>query len=491
MTHIPRNSEARKGITRLLTASVVVGAVFAVATYAMLRSPMAAALVLTGAIVGAAVETLLVIRDSRKAVARVRCSGLESDRTLGIGLYADLVSEACRRLNQYEQQTQEAVACKTRLEARVSVRRKLDRQLKAALDALDHPLLIVDSHGQLQFTNRAARDWFAAGCETPANRRSESQTLCAIDHIAALADLIEQTCARESATDRRTIQFELKHAAEAIPCRATATGLRDDDGGLLGVVVAVSDIRDEQQAKTRHAEFVSSVSHELKTPMAGIKAFTELLMEGDVADTDEQQELYGYINTQVDRLTRLVNNMLNLARIESGVMKTQRKDCELNDVLKRALDVVRPSAEEKQIHLTSELSDLYLPVHIDQDLFGQAVINLLSNAVKYTPEGGDVCLRSRMESDLAVIDVRDSGMGIPAEAVPRLFERFYRVEQNNKAAAGTGLGLSLVHEIVTELHNGVIDVQSTVNQGTCFTVTIPLGHAQPMRGKQEPILAAT
>src|SRR5690606_21104867 len=151
-----------------------------------------------------------------------------------------------------------------------------------------------------------------------------------------------------------------------------------------------------------------------------------------------------------------------LTRVESGVIKVQREDCELNDVLHKAFGVVQQLAAEKQIRLIPELSELYLAVHLDRDLFGQAVINLLSNAVKYTPAGGEVRLRSRMDEDQAVIEVRDTGMGIPAESLPRLFQRFYRVPENNHAAAGTGLGLALVHYIVAELHNGSIAIDSVV-----------------------------
>jgi len=491
MASMRQNATISKGIARLLTASVIVGIAFALVAYVLLRSPAAAAFVLVAAVVGSLTEILLAIRDSHRAVARIRCSNLADERTSGLGLYAELLFEARRQLIQREQEARAAVADKTRLEARVGVRRKQDRQQRSALDALDHPLWIVDAHGHVQFANRVAQEWFPPEHDAATNRFGDHQRTGSIDHVTAVADLIEQVRTREAATDRRTTEFEWKQADEPILFRATATSVRDDDGSLLSVVVVLNDIRDEQREKTRHAEFVSSVSHELKTPMAGIKAFVELLMDGDVADPDERQELYGYIDTQVDRLTRLVNNILNLARIESGVVKIQREDCELNDVLKEALDVVRPAAEEKQIQLGSELSDLYFPVHIDRDLFRQAVINLLSNAVKYTPSGGEVCLHSRMESRDAVVDVRDTGMGIPADALPRLFERFYRVEQNNKAAAGTGLGLSLVHEIVTELHNGSLDVESTVNEGTCFSVTIPLGHTQPNRGREEPVLSAT
>ncbi|HCO26363.1 MAG TPA: hypothetical protein DIT97_26350, partial [Gimesia maris] len=265
--------------------------------------------------------------------------------------------------------------------------------------------------------------------------------------------------------------------------RAIATNLTDENQVALGTVVVVENIGVEADEKTQHAEFVSSVAHELKTPMSGIKAYIEMLIDGD-CEPEEADELYGFINDQIDRLTRLVNSMLNLARIESGVVEIKRHDHELNDILKTAADVISPTAIEKDIKFTAELSDMYLPVFVDKDMLGQAIINLLSNAVKYTPNGREVRLRSRMEDTTAVIEVRDTGLGIPENSLPHIFDRFYRVPENNRSAAGTGLGLALVHFIVTNVHNGSISVQSQVDEGTCFTVTIPLGHKEQKRKKQ-------
>jgi two-component system phosphate regulon sensor histidine kinase PhoR len=302
--------------------------------------------------------------------------------------------------------------------------------------------VITDSHDRQVFSNKAARDLPAQIDGVQENE---------VSRLPQVAQLISETRSRSIAT-------------------------------------IIEDIRDERQAKTRHAEFVSSVCHELKTPMASIKAYVELLIDGDVSEPDQQQEFFEFIETQVDRLTRLVDNMLNLARIESGVIELKREDCELNEILDKAFTVVKARAEEKSVRLISELSELYLPVHPDQDLLGQAIINLLSNAIKYTPEGGEVRLRSRMDEGEAVIEVRDNGMGIPADALPHIFDRFYRVECNNKAAAGMGLGLALVHYILTELHNGDVSVESEVDEGTCFTARIPLGHRnrRPKLEREEP-----
>ena len=271
---------------------------------------------------------------------------------------------------------------------------------------------------------------------------------------------------------------------QPIPFRTTVTALFDDQNELLGTVAMLTDVREEKSAKARHAEFVSSVAHEFKTPMASIRAFLELLIDGDVSEPGEQKELFEKMDYQVDRLNRLVGNLLNLARIESGAVKTSREDCDLNDVIQRAAEVVRPLAEERGQQFVTDLSQLFLPVHVDRDLLGQAIINLLSNAVKYTPENGRITLRSHMEELEATISVEDNGYGIPPESLPKIFDRFYRVPEHQHAAKGTGLGLAFVQSIAEDLHNGHIEVESTVGVGSKFTMRIPLGHQDSKRSKK-------
>lgn len=415
-------------------------------------------------------------KHARVFQARLRRPDLRINGTQGTGLYAGLLEEAFGIFGSLEADVRSAREERTRLEARGQVRQREAQRLEAALGFVEEPVLIVDSRGQVCYRNAAAN----AVLIRDASEESDSPA-CATP-APVLAELLHETLARDVATSRRLAEFEHEHEGATRAWRATATTIHDpQDDRILGAVAVLRDIGEQKQANTRHAEFVSSVCHELKTPMASIRAFAEMLRDGDVTEPDEQREVYGFIEQQVDRLTRLVNNMLNLARIESGVIEVQREDCELNDILRKALETVAPTAAEKTITLVPELSELYLPVHPDRDLLGQAIVNLLSNAIKYTPAEGEVRLRSRMNEGKAVIEVRDNGMGIPAESLPRLFERFYRVPRNNKAAAGTGLGLALVQYIITELHGGTIAVDSTLDVGTCFTLTLPLGHRDGTR----------
>ncbi len=435
-----------------------------------------------------------------------------------------LLQAARRELLRQRQGVERERDERVQLEALVNLRNQKLRRLELVLDTLQHPVLVTDPQDELLYVNRAARRLLqasaaaggqaagepyepcnaAAGGRAASDRRT-SETL-RIDHaghtgaadqeqfdlrsLPALHELVVETRTRRDATPQRTRELEMPLEEERAVYRATAVNVYDDRGVYLGVVTVLSDIRDERLAKTRHAEFVSAVSHEMKTPLSSVKAFVEMLQDGDVVDPEEQRELLGFIEMQVDRLTRMINEMLNLARIESGVIKVQRENCDLNEVLQKAAEVVRPVAEDKRQRFVTELSELYLPVYADRELLGQAVVNLLSNAVKYTPEGGTVRLRSRLDEDVAVIEVQDTGIGIPEEALPHVFDRFYRVPQNNKAASGTGLGLALVHYIVTDVHNGSISVTSKVDQGTCFSVRLPLGHVESTRKDAAGLCAA-
>jgi len=233
------------------------------------------------------------------------------------------------------------------------------------------------------------------------------------------------------------------------------------------------DIGDQKALQKRNAEFVSAVSHEMKTPLAGIKAYVELLADGDAEDEETREEFLQVINGQTDRLQRLIDNMLNIARIEAGVVNVSKQHRSLNELLEEALGLVRPAAEAKDIELSAELSALYLGVLADRDMLLQAAINLLSNAIKYTPAGGRVTLCSRLSDDQVRFEVADTGVGLAPEDCVRVFEKFYRVKKDRDMAPGTGLGLPLAKHIVEDVHGGRLTVESTLGVGSTFIVTLP------------------
>jgi two-component system phosphate regulon sensor histidine kinase PhoR len=211
----------------------------------------------------------------------------------------------------------------------------------------------------------------------------------------------------------------------------------------------------------------------MKTPLASIKAYVELLADGDAEDETTRDEFFRIINDQADRLQRLIENLLNLARIEAGVVQVNKSPLSLNPLLQEAYNVLQPAAEQKNMKLVAELSPLYLGVLADRDTLLQAAINLMSNALKYTKPGGTVTLRSRLNDQEVIFEVQDTGVGLSPEDCQKVFEKFYRVKKDKEMAGGTGLGLPLVKHIVEDIHRGRIEVESQPGQGSTFRVVLP------------------
>ena len=455
----------------LCLPSIACGLVAVLVSSWMFKAPSASLLTFAGSLTGLTATIYLFRKQAEAAEAVLRRPDLRDADLSATGVFQSLLGELVDLIHIHEAESRKIAEQRTRLEARAHLLRNQVRRLEQALDQLDQPVFLLDTGESLIYHNESATALMAA-----VTGDATLPATAAWEHLDGLKALVSSARTRPAAADRRTAELNFKCSGETGAYRARAANLYDDDGRMGGVAALLTDIREETQERGKQAEFVSAVSHELKTPLASIRAYTELLMDDDVDDPSERQELLKFIDEQTIRLTRLVNNLLNFARVESGVIKVQREDVDINRVLKKSIEVVEATAKEKNISIIEELSDLYLPAHLDLDLFGQAIINLLSNAIKYTPAGGEVRLRSRMQDTEAVIDVQDNGMGIPADSLPRLFERFYRVPQNNKAAAGTGLGLALVKYIVTNIHDGVTAVTSPGNEGSCFSVRVPLGH---------------
>ena len=223
-------------------------------------------------------------------------------------------------------------------------------------------------------------------------------------------------------------------------------------------------------------EFVSHVSHELKTPLASITAYAEMLADGEAADEKTRKEFYSIIQSQANRLSRLIEDILNTARIESGLIKVDKKPMSLTILIEEQLGMIKGYAEEKNIEVVTPEPIIFDQVFVDHDMMAQVIVNLLSNAVKYTPAGGRVSLETEVDEIARVVRVRisDTGVGIPADEVEHVFDKFYRVKANNNQAKGTGLGLTLVKQMVEKVHNGRVFVTSKVGQGSTFGFELPL-----------------
>jgi two-component system phosphate regulon sensor histidine kinase PhoR len=242
-----------------------------------------------------------------------------------------------------------------------------------------------------------------------------------------------------------------------------------------------------EQLEREHAEiekverirkdFVINVSHELRTPLASIQGYTETLMDGALDDPAHNMRFLGIIRHNAERLARLTEDLLTLSRIEQRRQKFEFGWVRLNAVLRDAIDSMRPMAEKKRIELAVEPAAENSEAYCDSEAVLQIIGNLLDNAIKYTPDGGKIAVGARPAGDFFELFVRDNGMGIPEEDLPRLFERFYRVDKaRSRELGGTGLGLAIVKHLVA-VHNGSMRVESGVNQGTTFFFTLPASEA--------------
>jgi len=220
-------------------------------------------------------------------------------------------------------------------------------------------------------------------------------------------------------------------------------------------------------------DFVINVSHELRTPLASIQGYTETLLDGALADPEHNVRFLGIIRQNVERLTRLTEDLLTLSRIEQKRLALNFEPHSLNRLLRDAIDLVRPIARKSGVALDLQPAAGDPEVWCDREAVDQVLSNLLDNAVKYTPAGGMVDVGTAASDHWVEVFVRDTGIGIPAEDVPRLFERFYRVDKaRSRELGGTGLGLSIVKHLVAA-HHGTVRVESAPQRGSTFYFTLP------------------
>lgn len=247
------------------------------------------------------------------------------------------------------------------------------------------------------------------------------------------------------------------------------------------VLVSIDDITDRKRAEEElreavemKSQFVSTISHELRTPLTSIKEAVTIVLSGEAGRiNNDQVHFLDIAKRNIERLGRLINDVLDFQRLDAGKMTFNIQAGALDRTIEDAYNTMQPFAGKRGVHLSAEIEPNLPPIGFDSDRIVQVVTNLISNAIKFTPEGGDIRVSVHRRDEYLQIKVSDTGLGIPREALPRIFERFYRVHRPGKEIKGTGLGLAIVSRIVTG-HGGRIDVESEPNKGTTFTVSLPI-----------------
>lgn len=329
-------------------------------------------------------------------------------------------------------------------------------RLSTVLAQLTDGVLIADANGLVQFANPAAEKLFET--DDPMNH--------SVAEVVRNHQLIEAW--RQSQQNR-----ELRIESVELPSRKHFLQLvviPDEHAG--GSLLVVQDLTRVRKLETIRRDFISNVSHELRTPLASLKALTETLQNGAITDTEAGPRFLSRIITEVDALTQMAQELLDLSRIESGQVELNLAPLSPKKLLLSAADRMRLQSERAGLTLSVQCDDNLSNIRADQGRLEQVLVNMIHNAVKFTKSGGEITLEAVSSPGAVRFGVRDTGAGIPLESLTRIFERFYRVDRS-RTGSGTGLGLSISKHIV-EAHGGKIWAESVEGRGSTFYFTIPL-----------------
>ncbi|SDL14057.1 ATP-binding protein [Natronincola ferrireducens] len=260
-----------------------------------------------------------------------------------------------------------------------------------------------------------------------------------------------------------------------VKLRAKYAPILRENGDLEGIVVLLQDVTEYEKLENMRKEFVANVSHELRTPLTTIKSYTESLLDGVLEDKGLATDWLNVINSETDRMTRLVQELLQLSKLDYKKSKWNKAEIDINEIVKNSILKLEVSAKNKKQQLEYIGAEEAIFVLVDKDRMEQVVLNILSNAIKYTGESGKIKIKVHQENNHAEVIIQDNGIGIPSQHLPRIFERFYRVDKaRSREMGGTGLGLSIAKQII-EAHDGEIEIFSgEESRGTRVTISIPL-----------------
>ena len=383
----------------------------------------------------------------------------------------DEVGELARTFNDMAVKLRESYA---HLEEKVGELATEKELLSITLGGMSEGIIAVDINKRIILFNIVAENltgWKSAEVEGEAVDKvfrivSEKTK----EFIESPIDKVLQSGKTERGTEYDTL---ISRKGTECPVAVSAAPIRKSEGAVVGVVMVFRDVSHEREVDRLKIDFTSSVSHELRTPLTSFKAYTATILRDPNMPEETRRQFLAIIDEESDRLAALIEDLLEVSRIEPGAAKTRRETVDVAAVIEKVLLNLTPLAQKKNIQLRKDIGDELPTLQADEGKIESVVTNLVNNAIKFTPEHGDVAICVEVANGEMVVRVSDTGMGIPKEALSKIFDRFYRVNRPGKQIQGTGLGLSIVNKIVT-MHNGRIEVESEMDQGTTFTVFLPL-----------------
>ncbi|GGN48986.1 two-component system histidine kinase PnpS [Oceanobacillus indicireducens] len=336
-------------------------------------------------------------------------------------------------------------------------------QLSTLIDNMASGLVLLDERGYIHLVNRKFIDLFG---------KTEKDYVGSLYYNVLEDETIQETIQKVFLYEGR-VKDTFKHyvGIENMYFEISGAPIINERNIPKGVVLVLHDITELKKLESMRKDFVANVSHELRTPITSIKGFSETLLDGNLDDKEAVSQFLEIIYHESNRIQILIEDLLSLSRLESDNFKLVLHKINALELVESLMPALTYKAERKDISFTTEVEDIQFKA--DKDRITQVIINLVNNALNYTPARGDVSLRIYKEDELVKIEVCDTGIGIPEKDLPRVFERFYRVDKARaRDSGGTGLGLAIVKHIV-EVHEGEILIDSEADQGTTITVCLP------------------
>ena len=339
-----------------------------------------------------------------------------------------------------------------------------EAKLDAVISSMFEGIMLTDEKGQILMMNPSLRKLFLIDSMPEGKRPIE------VLRNNEIQDMVD-TIIKERLPMAKEENLA-SHAGEKAILVNGAPVIKNGD--MEGVIMVFHDITELRRLERVRQDFVANVSHELRTPLSNIKGYAETLLGGAIRDEANSKEFTDIIYRESERLSKIIDDLLDISRMESGKVKMVFLPVEAGPAIKKAVDVLKNFAAGKFINI-----ELFIPENLprmlaDEGRFTQVLLNLLDNAVKYTPEQGNIKVVASKKDNFVRIEVSDTGLGIPEKDLPRIFERFYRVDKaRSRELGGTGLGLSIVKHIV-QAHGGEVGVTSNLGKGSTFSFTIPI-----------------
>ncbi|HQA49584.1 MAG: two-component system histidine kinase PnpS [Syntrophomonadaceae bacterium] len=335
---------------------------------------------------------------------------------------------------------------------------KEQRHIQAILTSMVDAVFVVDAQARITLANKAAEHLFLVK-----EGALEGKRLDEINRDQEVSGMICQVL-----TSGKEVFTETTIRPSTQIFRVHVVPIKNQDDQVEAAVAVFHDVTEARNFDQMRSGFVANVSHELRTPLTSIKGFVETLLDGAMENSDTCRRFLSIIETETNRLTRLIDDLLSLSSIESKERHIQLRPVCLVRSMRGIMNIMGPQISDKELHVEFIYPQNLPRIHADEDLLGQVLINLLDNAIKYTPPKGKIIIRCRRRDSRLIITFTDTGVGIPRDSIPRVFERFYRVDKaRSRHHGGTGLGLAIVKHIV-ESHGGEVFVDSEIGKGSTF-----------------------